>query len=69
MLPPCGGPGSFPETGLHKEYEMAAILSGRRHSGFGSRWGYLLILAHESLSVTVRLKTRCPGVESVSGQK
>ena len=36
---------------------------------FGSRWGYLLILAHESLSVTVRLKTRCSGVESVSGQK
>lgn len=30
---------------------------------------YLLILAHESLSVTVRLKTRCSGVESVSGQK
>ena len=30
---------------------------------------YLLILAHESLSVTVRLKTGCSGVESVSGQK
>lgn len=30
---------------------------------------YLLILAHESLSVTVRLNTSFSGVESVSGQK
>ena len=30
---------------------------------------YLLILAHESLRVTVRLKTSFSGVESVSGQK
>lgn len=35
----------------------------------GGGGAYLLILAHESLSVTVRLKTRCSGVESVSGQK
>jgi len=31
--------GLFPETGLHKEYGMAAILSGRRHSGFSGRGG------------------------------
>ena len=31
--------------------------------------GYLFILAHESLRVTVRLKTRCSAVESVSAQK
>lgn len=30
---------------------------------------YLLILAHESLRVTVRLNTGCPGLESVSAQK
>ena len=34
-----------------------------------SVFSYLLIFAHESLSVTVRLNTRCSGVESVSGQK
>ena len=30
---------------------------------------YLLIFAHESFSVTVRLNTKCSAVESVSGQK
>lgn len=41
----------------------------RQDAGMAPGRGYLLIFAQESLSVTVRLKTGCSGVESVSGQK
>lgn len=55
---------------VYSNYKKTLIrYRGRSYFKQYSVFSYLLIFAHESLSVTVRLNTGCSGVESVSGQK